>query len=298
MDHLLVHRISLLAHAMGQAAFAVVGESKNDGAVQQTGFLQRVEHRHDVLVHDRMQVGIEVDVILASLRSVERCEFVIRVTRALLDFWFGREIVGVVAGQLDPEFGEVLAAVAGLNPGARLHPRPRIEADIVRVHQRDEHAEWFVELACPVFQELHHAFAAHTGGLSAWRGRIEPADVTSVIVGVSAAERAQPVEFAEWSALPFLDCIACVRRIPSGPAPILLHHLDIRRAPVFAAVPHRRISGVAQMPFALPEHFVTGFLLEQRGDIRQPVFMRQAGPQKGLGYAVHRRKATRLHQAA
>ena len=69
------------------------------------------------------------------------------------------------ARQLDAEIGKVLAPVSGLNPGSGLHPGTRIDADVVRIDQRDEHAEWFVELARPALQKFHHAFATNAGGL-------------------------------------------------------------------------------------------------------------------------------------
>src|SRR5262245_28922114 len=158
--------------------------------------------------------------------------------------------------------GEIPAPVAGLDPGAGFHPGPGIHPDIVRVDERYEQAERLVELARAVLQELDDALAADAGGLPAVGG-VAPADVASVVVRAGAAQRAKPVEFAERSALPFLNGVAGVRRIPAGPTPILLHDFDIGRSPVFAAVAHRRVGGVAQVPLAFPDHLVAGLFTQQ-----------------------------------
>jgi hypothetical protein len=97
----------------------------------QPGLFERVEHRHDVPVDDGVKIGVEIDVILARLGTVEGREFVVGVARQLLDFWLGRKIVGIVVRQSDAEMSEVLAPVASLLPGARLHPGARIGPDIV-----------------------------------------------------------------------------------------------------------------------------------------------------------------------
>jgi hypothetical protein len=77
-----------------------------------------------------------------------------------------------------------------------------------------------------------------------------------------------------------------------------IHHVDVGRTPVFAAIAHRSVGSVTQVPFTLPDHLAAGFLLEQRSNVRLPVLVRQAGPQNGLGHAIDRRKAARDHEAA
>jgi hypothetical protein len=75
-----------------------------------------------MLVDDGVQVGVEVDIVLARLGAVERSELVVRVACLLLDLRLGRKIVGIVVRQFDAEIGEVFAPVAGLDPRGRFNP--------------------------------------------------------------------------------------------------------------------------------------------------------------------------------
>jgi hypothetical protein len=67
----------------------MVGEPQDKGVVREAGFFERVEHCHDVLVDHGVEVGVEVDVILARLDAVQRSVFVVGLTRLLLDFGLG-----------------------------------------------------------------------------------------------------------------------------------------------------------------------------------------------------------------
>jgi len=70
-----------------------------------------------VLVDDGVEIGVEIDVVLARLGAGERRELVVGIARPLLDFRLGRKVVGVIVRQLDAEAGEIFAPVAGLDPG-------------------------------------------------------------------------------------------------------------------------------------------------------------------------------------
>jgi hypothetical protein len=59
-----------------------------------------------------VQIGVEIHVVRARLGAAEWRELVVGVARSLLDFRFGRKIVGIVVRQLDAEMGEIIAPVA------------------------------------------------------------------------------------------------------------------------------------------------------------------------------------------
>lgn len=190
--------------------------------------------------------------------------------------------------------GEVLPPVAGLLPGWRFHPAAWIDADIVWIDQRYEHAERLVPLCCPLFQEFNDARATKPCRL-AMTVRVESVGVTSVIVGERSAQRAHSVDFAERRAFPLLDRVAGVWWVPAGPAPVLLHEADVGRPLIFAAIADHRTGRVAQVPLAFPNDVVAGFLLEQGADIQMPILVWQTGPQERACHAVHWSKSARQH---
>ena len=275
----------------------MVGNPQDDRIIGQPALLQRVQDRGDVLVHHRVEIRVEVDIVRLRLRAIQWRELVVGIAGHFLDLRFGRQIVGVVRRQLDAEVGEVVAPVTGLLPCWRLHVAPWVDADIVRVHQRYEHAERLVPLRCTLFQEFNDALATDAGCL-AMALRIEPADVTSIIVGERAAQSAHSVDLAERRAFPLLDRIAGVGWIPAGPTPVLLHDADVGRSPVLAAIADHRVGRVAQVPLALPNDVVAGFLLQEGADVRLPILMRQTGPEERAGHTVHRGEAACQHESA
>src|SRR5271165_6138678 len=130
--------------------------------------------------------------------------------------------------------GEVLSLVADLFPGGRRDQVARVGSDVMRIDQGHEQAER-IGRPFAALQELDDAFTADPGYL-AGRSIDSPGYISTVVVRVAAAGRVIPVEDAERSSLRLLNGGACIRRVPAGPSPIRLHDLDVRRAPIFAAV--------------------------------------------------------------
>ena len=133
-----------------------------------------------------------------------------------------------------------------------------------------------MKLGRSVLQKLDDTFT-ETRSLTPGPG-LGPIHITSIVVGIAAAQSREPIEYPELVRLPIHDRVARVGWIPLRPAVILLKHGDVGRRPVFAAVADRRVGGVAQVPFTFPDHLVARFVPEQRGDIRLAVLMHQAGP--------------------
>jgi hypothetical protein len=135
VDHFFIHRVGLFTHAVRQAALAVVGNPQDDRVVGQSAILQRVKDSGDVLVHNGVEIRVEVDVVCLRLRAIQWRELVVGIAGHFLDLRFGRQIIGVVRRELDAEVGEVVTPVTGLLPRWRLHVATWVDADIVRVHQ-------------------------------------------------------------------------------------------------------------------------------------------------------------------
>jgi hypothetical protein len=84
----------------------MVGESEDYGVVGEAALLQRIEQRRNLLVDDGVQVCVEVDVFPGSRLAVERRELPKIIARRFLHARLGREIVGVVRREIDPEIAK------------------------------------------------------------------------------------------------------------------------------------------------------------------------------------------------
>ena len=263
---------------------------QNDRAVHQPGLFQCVEHGPDVPVGQRVEIGIEVHVFAFRLGCLERCEVVVAGARRPLDAGLLQQVVVVVGRQLDAEIGKILM------PVARLLPTGRVDIDVVRVDQRYEQAKWLAQPGRAILQKVDDALTEPWRLTSSTRRRTH--DVAPIVVGIGAAQSGKSIECPERGRLPGLDGVAGVGWIPARPAEVFLHRPNVVGRPLLAAVSHRGVGGIAQVPFALPDHLVACLLLEQRGDVRLAALLHQAGPEERLGHAIDRREPTGRHQRA
>ena len=102
----------------------------------------------------------------------------------------------------------------------------------MRVDQRNEQAKRPVEHA-GARDKIEHTFAADTGRLPGGTRR-DAADITSVVVRRTAAQRGESVEIAEHARLALLDGIPSIRRVPLRQAVLALQVSDIGCRPLLA----------------------------------------------------------------
>ena len=100
----------------------MIGEPQDDRLVDEAGFLEGVQHRHDVPVDKLVEVRVELYVFALRRLVVERRQQVVSIACGPLDCGFRQQIVGKIGRQLDREIGKIFVSEAGLSPDARIGP--------------------------------------------------------------------------------------------------------------------------------------------------------------------------------